>query len=214
MPDTKNDSSSQPKELRSVHTSNLPSLFEHLKISLVVSTYQAGKVILVRRGGKTINTHFRNFSKSMGISADANRLTVGGANTVWYYRNVSAVASKLKPKGSHDICYLPCLDYEVNFTKTGRYYVSVHGLTNSCGDNSIFVGLNGNDGSRINTPIDPFNYQWAQSRVFKIKKSGIYTVSVWMREGGISSISWFSQQILTTQQQIWSRMRATIIKIG
>jgi hypothetical protein len=32
--------------LRSVHTSNLPALFERLHISLVVSTYQAGKVIL------------------------------------------------------------------------------------------------------------------------------------------------------------------------
>jgi len=93
--------------LRSVHTSNLPSLFEQLRISLVVSTYQAGKVILVRNDGGTINTHFRSFSKPMGIAADANRLTVGGTNTVWYYRNMPAVAPKLEPVGKHDACYLP-----------------------------------------------------------------------------------------------------------
>ncbi|MGH2524877.1 MAG: TIGR03032 family protein, partial [Anaerolineales bacterium] len=93
--------------LRSVHTSNLPEMFHQLQISLAVSTYQAGKVILVRADGATLNTHFRAFGKPMGIAADPARLTIGGANTVWYYRNVPAVAPKLEPLGKHDACYLP-----------------------------------------------------------------------------------------------------------
>ncbi len=93
--------------LRSVHTSNLPAIFEQLGISLVVSTYQAGKVILVRSDGGALNTHFRTFTKPMGIAADHARLTIGGSNTVWYYRNVPAVAPKLEPLGKHDACYLP-----------------------------------------------------------------------------------------------------------
>jgi len=99
--------SSEDARLRSAHTSNLPGLFDRLGISLVVSTYQAGKVILVRNDGGTLNTHFRSFAKPMGITADANRLTVGGTNTVWYYRNMPAVAPKLEPQGKHDACYLP-----------------------------------------------------------------------------------------------------------
>ncbi len=93
--------------LRSVYTSNLPEILAQLNISLAVSTYQAGKVILVRNDGGTINTHFRNFAKPMGIAADHSRLTVGGSNTVWYYRNMPAVAPKLEPNGKHDACYLP-----------------------------------------------------------------------------------------------------------
>ena len=46
----------QESELRSVHTANLPALFERLGISLVVSTYQAGKAILVRKDGGALNT--------------------------------------------------------------------------------------------------------------------------------------------------------------
>jgi Domain of unknown function (DUF4915) len=72
--------------LRSVHTSNLPALLDRLRISLLVSTYQAGKVILIRNAQGTVNTHFRAFAKPMGIAADAARLTIGGTNTVWYYR--------------------------------------------------------------------------------------------------------------------------------
>src|SRR5437867_9335770 len=68
--------------LRSVHTSNLPALFERLQISLVVSTYQAGKVIVVRTDGGVLNTHFRTFAKPMGIAADHARLTIGGTLTI------------------------------------------------------------------------------------------------------------------------------------
>src|SRR5918999_2585718 len=98
---------SSTEALRSVHTANLPALFEQLHISLVVSTYQAGKVIVVRNDGGMLNTHFRTFGKPMGIAADRSRLTIGGTNTVWYYRNVPAVAAKLEPLGKHDACYLP-----------------------------------------------------------------------------------------------------------
>jgi uncharacterized protein (TIGR03032 family) len=94
-------------DLRSVHTSNLPELFDQLGISLIVSTYQAGKAIVVRNDNGRLNTHFRTFSKPMGIVADPTRLTIGGANTVWEYRNMPALAKKLEPAGKHDACYLP-----------------------------------------------------------------------------------------------------------
>ncbi|MGH8489835.1 MAG: TIGR03032 family protein [Gammaproteobacteria bacterium] len=106
-PSGRSESPAATEALRSVHTANLPALFDELNISLVVSTYQAGKVIMVRRDGEVLNTHFRTFAKPMGIAADRARLTIGGTNTVWYYRNVPAVAPKLEPVGKHDACYLP-----------------------------------------------------------------------------------------------------------
>jgi uncharacterized protein (TIGR03032 family) len=93
--------------LTSVYTNNLPAILDHFGISLAVSTYQAGKVILVRSDGGGINTHFRDFNKPMGLAVDGQRLTVGGQNTVWYYRNMPAVAPKLAPPGKHDAAYLP-----------------------------------------------------------------------------------------------------------
>ncbi len=112
---------SRPQEetvpLRSVYTSGLPELFAQLNISLVVSTYQAGKVILVRHDagaltngyGATgvINTHFRPFHKPMGLALQDNKLAIGGQKTVWELHNMPAVARKLDPPGKHDACYLP-----------------------------------------------------------------------------------------------------------
>ena len=98
-----------PSPLRSVYTSSFGEILRQAGISLAVSTYQAGKVILVRYDPETetVNTHFRPFNKPMGIAVDAARLTIGGTNTVWYYRNMPAVARKLEPEGKHDAAYLP-----------------------------------------------------------------------------------------------------------
>lgn len=93
--------------LRSVHTTNFPHILSQLGISLVVSTYQAGKLIVLRADGEAINTHFRIYKKPMGLAADRGRLAIGTAHQVWELRNVPAVAQKLEPQGKHDACYLP-----------------------------------------------------------------------------------------------------------
>jgi uncharacterized protein (TIGR03032 family) len=93
--------------MRSVHTTNFPQILNQLGISLVVSTYQAGKLIVLRADGEYINTHFRIFQKPMGLAADRGRIAIGTANQVCELRNVPAVAQKLEPIGKHDACYLP-----------------------------------------------------------------------------------------------------------
>ena len=57
-PSGRSESPVATEALRSVHTGNLPALFDELNISLVVSTYQAGKVIVVRRDGEVLNGIF------------------------------------------------------------------------------------------------------------------------------------------------------------
>jgi len=96
----------QPHPLRSVYTTNLADLLDHLGISLVVTTYQAGKLILVRKEGDGVNTHFVNYSKPMGLAADFQRMAIGSGDSIWMLRNMPALASKLEPAG-HDACYLP-----------------------------------------------------------------------------------------------------------
>ena len=101
------DSPAQTHPLRSVYTSNLPGLLEQLGISLVVTTYQAGKVILVRKEGLGLNTHFVNYKKPMGLAADYGRMAIGSGSSIWMLRNMPAVAPKIEPTGEHDVAYLP-----------------------------------------------------------------------------------------------------------
>ena len=96
-----------PTPPHSVHTSNFPALLEQLGISLLVSTYQAGKLIVLRNDGGVLNTHFRIFQKPMGMAATGNKLVIGTAYQIWELRNVPATAPKLAPAHKHDACYLP-----------------------------------------------------------------------------------------------------------
>lgn len=93
--------------LRSIHTSNFSQILNYFGISLVISTYQAGKLIILRSDGNVINTHFRVFNKPMGLAGDQNRLAIGITSQIWQLKNIPAVAKKIEPQGKHDACYLP-----------------------------------------------------------------------------------------------------------
>ncbi|WP_299415539.1 TIGR03032 family protein [Acaryochloris sp. IP29b_bin.148] len=93
--------------LRSVYTSNLAQLLHQNRFSLVVSTYQAGKVILVRAEDNQLNTHFRHFRRPMGLAANATRMAIGEAYQLTELYNMAAVAPQIAPQGKHDACYIP-----------------------------------------------------------------------------------------------------------
>ena len=82
-------------ELRSVHTTTLPELLNQLQCSLLVSTYQAGKLIAVRSEGAKANTHFRNFRQPMGLAWQGNRLAIGTLTQVCEFQNQADVVRRL-----------------------------------------------------------------------------------------------------------------------
>jgi len=104
-----NDQNSKPaqQDLASVFTNNLPELFRQLNISLVVSTYQAGKLIMVRRENNKMNTHFRNFPRPMGIAVKPNRISIGCLRSVEHYQNLPGLIPRLENPDRHDACYVP-----------------------------------------------------------------------------------------------------------
>ncbi len=128
------DASHEPlPPLRSVHSSNLPAILDQLGISLAVTTYQAGKLVLVRADTNqhVINTHFRNFRQPMGLAVDSGRMAVGTEHEIIEFRDVPAAAQKLQPAGKHDACYLPRRAHVTNS-------VLIHEMA-YCGDELWFV---------------------------------------------------------------------------
>src|SRR3954451_21710818 len=83
----------EPAPLRAVHTPNFPALLRQLGASLLVTTYQAGKLVLVRDEGDHLNTHFRAFQAPMGMALSGDRLAVGTKIQVWEFVDVPAVTA-------------------------------------------------------------------------------------------------------------------------
>src|SRR5437773_2382968 len=63
--------------LRSTHTSTFPELLAHFGVSVLVTTYQAGRLVMLRADGDVLNTHFRLFPKPMGMAVPANLHAAG-----------------------------------------------------------------------------------------------------------------------------------------
>jgi uncharacterized protein (TIGR03032 family) len=109
-PETTRTQSAVPdvcEPLRAVHTLSFPRILRQLGASLLVTTYQAGKLAMVRAQGEHLNTHFRAFQAPMGLALDGSRLAVGTTIQVWEFADVPAVTAKLDPPGAHDACFLP-----------------------------------------------------------------------------------------------------------
>jgi uncharacterized protein (TIGR03032 family) len=90
-----------------VHTASFPQILNQRNISLLVTTYQAGRLVVFRADGGVLNTHFRGFSKPMGLAVRGNRFAIGLALEICEYHNLPAVARKLEPAGKHDACFMP-----------------------------------------------------------------------------------------------------------
>ena len=101
------DATQGPTPLRAVYTTNFPALLRQLGASLLVTTYQAGKLVVVRDEGDHLNTHLRDFQAPMGLALAGDRLALGTQRQVWEFVDVPAVAAKLGPPGRHDACFLP-----------------------------------------------------------------------------------------------------------
>ena len=98
-----------PVPFRYVHSADFPALLEQLQLSLAVTTYQAGKLMLVRSAGGKLSTLLRSFEKAMGLAVGPylDRLVLGTRNTVWTLRSAPEIAPQLEPKGRHDACFVP-----------------------------------------------------------------------------------------------------------
>jgi uncharacterized protein (TIGR03032 family) len=93
--------------LHSQHTTSFLELLKQAQSSLVVSTYQAGKLILLRANEGSLNTHFVSLPKPMGVAFNQGRLSVGsGANVIDYF-NMSNVGPKVEPINTHDAAFIP-----------------------------------------------------------------------------------------------------------
>lgn len=102
-----NASGATTDALRSVHTRSFVDLLQKLGCSVLVTTYQAGKLAIVREKDGVINTHFQVYRRPMGLAHEGGRLALGTATTVEEFRNMADVAAKLEPAGRHDAAYLP-----------------------------------------------------------------------------------------------------------
>lgn len=102
----------QPPERKSVpfrytQTESFVDLLQELGATLLVSTYQANKLLAIRADRCGLSMLVRSFDRPMGIAVVGRRLALGTRGQVVHFRDAPDIAPRIKPAGRHDACYLP-----------------------------------------------------------------------------------------------------------
>ncbi len=94
------------REVKFRHSREFVPILDQLGISLLVSTYQAGKLVTVGAGSAGLNIELHNFEQAMGLALHPRRLAVGSRGVIWLLQNAAELAPRLDPPGHFDGCYL------------------------------------------------------------------------------------------------------------
>lgn len=81
-------------------------ILQHLKSSLLISTYAVGKVATVGTGPEGLRLGFSNFQWAMGIAVSETALAVGGPNLVCILRDAEQLSPQIAPTGRYDRGFL------------------------------------------------------------------------------------------------------------
>jgi uncharacterized protein (TIGR03032 family) len=94
------------REIRHEYTHSLPRLLTQLGVSLLVSTYQAGKVVAVGVAAGELTLSYHNFERAMGMAVKPDSIAVAARAQVWFLCSAPDVASRVEPAGRYDACFL------------------------------------------------------------------------------------------------------------
>jgi uncharacterized protein (TIGR03032 family) len=94
------------REVRHEYTRSLPPLLSQLGVSLLVSTYQAGKVVAVGVAQGELTLSYHNFERAMGLAVKPGTIAVAARAQVWFLQAAPELAARVEPPGRHDACFL------------------------------------------------------------------------------------------------------------
>ncbi len=97
---------SRTREVRHEYTRSLPPLLSQLGISLLVSTYQAGKVVAVGVDAGELVLSYHNFERAMGLAVKPDSIAVGARAQIWHMQASHDLSPRVEPAGRYDACFL------------------------------------------------------------------------------------------------------------
>src|SRR5262245_46920589 len=75
-------------------TDGFVHLLRQLNASLMITTYQANKLLVARAAGDGLSTLVRTFDKPMGLAFHQGRLALGTRDQIWFLPNAPDIAPK------------------------------------------------------------------------------------------------------------------------
>jgi len=94
------------REVRYEHSRDFLPILQASGVSLFVTTYQAGKLVVLGTNSQGLSLSFHNFQQAMGCAVGTHQLAIGSTNQIWFLPNVPGLVAQLPEVSGHDSCYL------------------------------------------------------------------------------------------------------------
>lgn len=117
-------------QVRYEFTPVLADILSHLKASLMVTTYQAGKLLVLGVHNKALRISFASYEQPMGLAVHNDRMALGTRRQMNFLRGKRDVAASVDPKGTWDICFVP---------RTSTWTGNIHGHDLAWGNDGLWV---------------------------------------------------------------------------
>lgn len=118
------------REIRYEYTPLLPEILSHLRATIVVTTYQAGKLLVLGVHHGTLKISLLNFDQPMGVAVGTDRLAIGSRRQIHFFRASHQTAPYIEPHGVYDGCFVP---------RTSFYTGAIHGHDLAFGREGLWV---------------------------------------------------------------------------
>jgi len=94
------------REVRYEHSRDFVGMLRELGASLVVSTYQAGKIVVLGTRREGLALSFHHFEQAMGCAIGTHQWAIGSKSQIWFLQGADAVVSQLPAADQYDACFL------------------------------------------------------------------------------------------------------------
>lgn len=116
-------------QFRASFSEGIASLLAELDVSLILSTYQAGKIIVISSDGQRITQLLRDFDRPMGIALKDDMLALALRLYVAVFRNDKTLAKTYPKKpDTYDSLYFPLALNKTDFVDTHDLFFTNQGL--------------------------------------------------------------------------------------
>ena len=108
MPNPPGDEESSSKQaFRYIHSPDFPKVLGELGVTLVATTYQAGRVLAFSSNGAKCSLLMRAFPHPMGIAVQDGRMALVCKNQIWFMVNQTDLVAEDGKRPQYESYYIP-----------------------------------------------------------------------------------------------------------
>ena len=117
-------------EVRYEFTPRFPEILQHLHASVLVTTYQAGKLMVLGAYAGKLRIGFLSFNQPMGLAVGSAGFAVGARREIHFFGPAHETIDLSAPDNEHDGCFVP---------RSSHYTGNIHGHELAWGDDGLWV---------------------------------------------------------------------------